>query len=159
APQDLGPLGFQESNDVVDQPRLLLYALRRIYHIDSDRVILTGYSLGGHNTWMAGVMHADCFAALMPLATPLQMVGNDLIYGEVLPNMRNVSILFCWGEDDKYLPDGKPNPTGGNAEFSRKLDKVMKEMHLKNYEGVQLPGVDHSGVVPPTDKLAALLER
>ena len=90
APQDIGPLGFTESDEVVDQPRRLLYSVRRQFHIDNDRVFLMGYSIGSHNTWMAAVMHADCFAGIMPLATPLQLIGSDMLYDVLTPNLRNL---------------------------------------------------------------------
>ncbi len=153
APQDLGPLGFTEPSDVVNQPRGLLNSVRREFHIDNDRVFLMGYSLGSHNSWMAGVMHADCFAGIMPLATPLQLIGNDMLYDVLSPNLRNLETLFVWGAQDNLGQDGQPHPMGGNAEFSRRQAKAMREACGKRFIGVELPNAGHGDVRPPADEV------
>ena len=50
-------------------PELLamLAQVEQEYRIDTDRVYLTGESLGGIGTWSFGVAHPDLFAALAPL--------------------------------------------------------------------------------------------
>lgn len=153
APQDLGPLGFTEPNEIVDQPRRLLIAIRRRFHIDNDRVFLMGYSIGSHNTWMAAVMHADCFAGIMPLATPMQLIGNDMLYDVVSPNLSNLETLFVWGAQDNLGQDGQPHPLGGNAEFSRRQARVMRDACGKRFLGVELPGANHGNVRPPPDEV------
>jgi len=153
APQDLGPLGFTKPNEIVDQPRRLLIAIRRRFHIDNDRVFLMGYSIGSHNTWMAAVMHADCFAGIMPLATPMQLIGNDMLYDVVSPNLSNLETLFVWGAQDNLGQDGQPHPLGGNAEFSRRQAKVMRDACGKRFLGVELPGAHHGNVRPPPDEV------
>lgn len=37
------------------------------YHVDTERVYLTGLSMGGFGTWHLGVEHPDRFAALAPI--------------------------------------------------------------------------------------------
>jgi len=37
------------------------------YHVDQDRVLLTGLSQGGHGTWVLGARHPDRWAALVPI--------------------------------------------------------------------------------------------
>jgi len=153
APQDLGPLGFTEPSEVVDQPRQLLISVRKKFHIDSDRVFLMGYSIGGHNTWMAGIMHADCFAGIMPLATPLQVIGNDMLYDVLTPNLRNLHTLFVWGAKDNLGQDGKPHPKGGNAAMARKLASAMRETCGDQFIGIELPDAHHGNVRPPPDEV------
>jgi pimeloyl-ACP methyl ester carboxylesterase len=159
APQDLGPLGFTLPTDVVSRPRNLLNALRRTFHISSDHVYLVGYSQGSHDAWMASLMHSDCFAGVVPLATPLQLVGGDLLYDEVLPNTRNLAILFCWGKGDTLDAEGKPHPAGGNAAGCRSMCAVISALGFKHFEAVELEGVGHLGVAPPADRFAALLSQ
>jgi len=153
APQGLGPLGFTEPGDVVDQPRQLLISTRKKFRIDSDRVFLMGYSIGGHNTWMAAIMHADCLAGIMPLATPLQVIGNDLLYEVLAPNLRNLDTLFVWGAQDNLGQDGKPHPLGGNAAMARKLAEAMREACGKRFVGIELPDAHHGNVRPPADEV------
>jgi hypothetical protein len=158
APQDIGPLGLTQPDSDVSQPRVLLARLRRIFHIDSDRVYVTGYSLGSHNAWIAAVMHVDCFAGAMPLATPLQMVGGDALYSEILPNARQIAILFCWGETDNLDAQGQPHPQGGNAALNRRMADVIRGIGFPRFEAVELPGAGHLGVEPPSEALAKLLD-
>lgn len=159
APRDLGPLGFTEPNDVVDQPRQLLISVRKKFHIDSDRVFLMGYSIGGHNTWMAGIMHADCFAGIMPLATPLQVIGNDMLYEVLTPNLRNLDTLFVWGAKDNLGQDGRLHPLGGNAAMGRLLAKAMRTSCGPRFTGIELPHAGHGDVRPPRDAIDAWLRQ
>ncbi|MBN2563907.1 MAG: hypothetical protein JXQ75_23580 [Phycisphaerae bacterium] len=159
APQDIGRLGFTLPADVVGRPRYLVRALRRQFHIDNDRVYLMGYSLGSHNAWMAAVMHADCFAGIVPLASPLQLVGRDMLYGEVLPNARSTAVLFCWGAKDNVDAEGKPQPDGGNAALNRTMSAVIGALAYEHFEAVELVDVGHLGVVPPADRLDNLLNQ
>jgi poly(3-hydroxybutyrate) depolymerase len=159
APQDLGPLGFTMPADVVARPRNLLVALRRTFHIDSDRVFIVGYSQGSHDAWISAVMHGDCFAGIVPLAAPLQLVGNDLLYEELLPNVRHVGVLFCWGANDNLDADGKLDPAGGNAAACRKMRQVIGKLEYDSFKGVELESVGHINVAPPKDLLSDLLNR
>lgn len=159
APQDIGPLGFNEPDQVVARPRQLVRGIRRAFHIDNDRIYLLGYSRGSHNAWMATVMHADLFAGIVPLATPLQVVGNTLLFDELLANCRNTAILFCWGRNDTLLPDGTPHPKGGNAATNRIMTKVIEGLDFDHFDAVEFPDKDHFGVAPPPDLLSKLIDR
>jgi predicted peptidase len=50
--------------DVLD----LLAELGRTYNIDSDKILITGYSLGGMGTWHLAARHQDLFAAALVMA-------------------------------------------------------------------------------------------
>jgi predicted esterase len=56
--QDWGRIDFLE----------VLQDMKKHYHIDEDRVYLTGHSMGGHGVWHIGTRHPDLFAALAPSA-------------------------------------------------------------------------------------------
>jgi len=159
APQDLGPLGFTMPPDVVARPRNLLTALRRMFRIDSDRVFIVGYSQGSHDAWMSAVMHGDCFTGIVPLAAPLQVVGNDLLYEELLANARHVGVLFCWGANDNLDAEGKLHPAGGNAAACKAMTRAIAKLKYDSFKHVELEGVGHLGVAPPPDLLADLLKR
>ena len=157
APQDIGPLSLTFDTKVVQRPRALLNVLRHTFHIDSDRVYLMGYSEGSHNAWLATIMHADCFAGVVPLATHVQTLGGDLLYELLLANVLNTPILFCWGENDTLDQSGNPHPLGGVAYYGRRMTAVLKKLKAKQFEGIELKDVGHIGVVPPADRLSALL--
>src|SRR5207249_9530577 len=37
------------------------------FHVDRDRVYLTGLSMGGHGTWYVAYRHPELFAAIVPI--------------------------------------------------------------------------------------------
>lgn len=48
--------------------RDLVEELTRRFHVDLDRIYLTGHSMGGFGTWALGPRMSDVFAALSPMA-------------------------------------------------------------------------------------------
>jgi len=157
APQDIGRLGLTQPVDLVARPRELVCSLRRQFHLDNDRVFLLGYSLGSHNAWVTAIMHADLFAGLIALASPLQVVAGDTLYEELLQNVRHVAVLFCWGAQDTLGRDGQPDPGGGNAAGNRRMTAVINALGFRHFEAVEIADAGHEGIKPPPDRLAALL--
>lgn len=68
APTNRRPFGF----DWQDWGRLdaleVLAIAKNTLPIDTNRVYLTGHSMGGHGVWHVGLTHADLFAAIAPAA-------------------------------------------------------------------------------------------
>lgn len=157
APQDIGPLGLTSPPGQIAQIQELLLTLRKRFHLDNDRVYVMGYSLGSHHTWLSSVIYPDAFAGAIPLATPLQLIGGDALFDTLLPNARQIAILFCWGQKDTLDPQGKPDPDGGNAELNRRMSKVIRASDFRNFTAVELPGVGHMGVLPPPDAFGTIL--
>lgn len=56
--QDWGRLDFLE----------VLEDVKKNFKIDTDRIYLTGHSMGGHGAWHIGMTHPDIFAAMAPSA-------------------------------------------------------------------------------------------
>jgi predicted peptidase len=48
----------------------------KTYAIDSKKVVITGYSLGGEGTWFIGSRHQDLFTGAIPVAAPV--AGGDV---------------------------------------------------------------------------------
>jgi predicted peptidase len=46
----------------------LLDHVRAEYRIDPDRILVTGFSLGGHGTWFMAAEHPEIFSAAIPMA-------------------------------------------------------------------------------------------
>jgi poly(3-hydroxybutyrate) depolymerase len=150
-----GPFNPHDESET-DQPVRLLRILRRRYHIDSDRVYLTGYSKGGHRTCSAAVMFADRFAGAMPLAGCMSLVQREGLYPQFLPNLQHLPMLLVWGEQDTRTPAGRESADGGIAGVNRRFAEAAKQMELP-VTAVELPGVGHASVKPPADLLADLL--
>lgn len=66
APDSLGGPWTTEENEqaVID----LLDHLLKEFKVDPKRVVLSGFSMGGHGTWAIGGRHQDRFSALIPIA-------------------------------------------------------------------------------------------
>ncbi len=159
APDRFTGIAFSMPSSIVGRPRALVNAVRRRFRVDSDRVYLMGYSMGGSNTWMGTVMHADCFAGAVPLANFLQIVGGTALWDQVLPNCRHTAILFCWGENDTLDAHGDPDRQGGIARMSRRMASLIDDLDFERFQAFELPGVGHAGVAPPVDAWVAMLER
>lgn len=56
----------------------MLAITRQEYQIDSDRIYLTGLSMGGFGTWELAMAQPDVFAAMVPVcgAAPKEYLGN-----------------------------------------------------------------------------------
>lgn len=159
APDSFGSMHLRGDADEVGRPRDLVVALRRQFRLDDRRIYLMGYSLGGHNTWLGGILHADLFAGIMPLATPLQIVGNDILFDDLLPNLRNTYTLFCWGENDNVDSSGKRRSDGGNAAWNRHMTKVMRDVGVTGFKSIELSGVGHANVKPPAEAVNQWLQQ
>jgi len=70
----------------------------RRYHIDSDRVFLTGMSNGGIGAWLIGMHHAPLFAGIAPMAS-----GLDDVLMPFLANLRNTPIYIIHGTKDQVM--------------------------------------------------------
>ncbi len=141
------------------RPRQWVEALRRKYHVDNDRVLLVGYSLGGHNAWMAGLMQPELFAGVMPMATPLQAPGGELLYEDLLQNLANTYVLFVWGAKDNVDAEGKPMLDGGNAARNKHMTAVMRAVGNGRFDAAELADVGHLNVVPPPQLWTKFLDQ
>lgn len=81
---------------------LVLATLRTVqarYHIDPDRVFLTGMSNGGIGTYLVGTHDAPLFAGLAPMAS-----GLDTVLMPFLENLKNTPVYMIHGRQDDVMP-------------------------------------------------------
>ena len=81
---------------------LVLETIRTVrarYHIDPDRIYLTGMSNGGIGAWIIGMHHAPRFAAVAPMAS-----GIDDVLFPFLENLRHTSLYVIHGARDRIMP-------------------------------------------------------
>ena len=69
------------------------------YHIDPDRVFLTGMSNGGIGAWIIGMHHAALFAGIAPMAS-----GIDKVLYPFLDNLKQSSVYIIHGRQDQIMP-------------------------------------------------------
>jgi predicted esterase len=82
--------------------------LQQRYPIDTDRILLVGYSMGGFGTWNIGLRYHDRFAGLMPMAGGISreefLLGKDTFCRGLLDNARTVPTFFAHGDSDSVVP-------------------------------------------------------
>jgi pimeloyl-ACP methyl ester carboxylesterase len=81
---------------------LVLATIRQVrqrYHVDPDRIFLTGMSNGGIGAWLIGMHHAPLFAGLAPMAS-----GLDGVLMPFLANLRNTPVYIIHGAKDQVMP-------------------------------------------------------
>lgn len=81
---------------------LVLATIREIqarYHVDPNRIFLTGMSNGGIGAWLIGMHHAPLFAGIAPMAS-----GLDHVLMPFLANLRQTPIYMIHGVKDQVMP-------------------------------------------------------
>lgn len=104
--------------------------------VDTDRVYLTGFSMGGTGTWMLSMAAPERFAAIAPIC------GSGIYwYGEAL---KNIPIMIYHGDCDDIVPIynsiemvSSVNKRGGNAQI-KVLYGVMHNAWDAAYQGDEL---------------------
>ena len=71
--------------------------MQRDFHVDPDRVFLTGHSMGGHLTWRSAFWFADRWAAVSPMSG-----GYDYVKSGDVFNLVNVRGFATCGEQEPY---------------------------------------------------------
>jgi dienelactone hydrolase len=87
--------------------------VRSRYHVDPDRIFLTGMSNGGIGAWLIGMHHAPLFAGLAPMAS-----GLDDALMPFLANLRNTPVYMIHGAKDQVMP----------VELSRAISRELTEL-------------------------------
>jgi len=74
----------------------LILLLMEEYNIDSDRLVILGYSLGGSGTWHMAARHPDLFSAAIPISAPADI--------STIPIIEDVPLYVIHGEKDELFP-------------------------------------------------------
>lgn len=89
----------------------ILKSVSKEYHVDPDRIFLTGMSNGGIGAWIIGMHHADLFAGIAPMAS-----GIDDVLFPFVENLMHTPVYVIHGEKDRIMP----------VQLSRDLVQEMK---------------------------------
>ena len=135
----------------------VLEQVKQTFPIDTNRIYLTGHSMGGHGTWHIALAHPDLFAAAAPLAgwtcfqlyipwflqksctfaEPAQLAIRDMSLREdftpnFVENALNLPIFISQGGNDDNVP-----PVHG-----RLFASLLKELGYE-YRYKEIPGKGH----------------
>ena len=89
----------------------ILQSVSAEYHIDPERIFLTGMSNGGIGAWIIGMHHADLFAGIAPMAS-----GIDDVLFPFVENLTHTPVYVIHGAEDQVMP----------VQLSRDLVREMK---------------------------------
>ena len=73
----------------------LILLLMEEHKIDSGRVVILGYSLGGTGTWYMAARHPHLFSAAIPVSAPVDMAATPLI--------EHIPLHIIHGEKDELF--------------------------------------------------------
>ena len=81
---------------VAEDLQVMLEQLKTKYRIDTDRIYLTGLSMGGFGTWTWTALYPNQFAAVAPVCG-----GGDIQFAQKL---KNTPVWAFHGESDPVVP-------------------------------------------------------
>jgi pimeloyl-ACP methyl ester carboxylesterase len=107
------PMGAWFTRGAEELVLATIRSVQRRYHIDPDRIFLTGMSNGGIGAWVIGMHHAPLFAGIAPMAS-----GLDNVLMPFLANLRSTPIYIIHGAKDQVMP----------VELSRTITKELTRL-------------------------------
>ena len=112
--------------------------MQRDFHVDPDRVFLTGHSMGGHLTWRSAFWFADRWAAVSPMSG-----GYDYVKSKDVWNLVNVPGYATFGAREPYQIN----------EFNKIIGAWMKD-HAYPWTNQEKEG-EHEIFLDEVEKVAA----
>jgi pimeloyl-ACP methyl ester carboxylesterase len=107
------PMGAWFTRSAEELVLATIRSVQRRYHIDPDRIFLTGMSNGGIGAWVIGMHDAPLFAGIAPMAS-----GLDDVLMPFLANLRSTPIYIIHGAKDQVMP----------VELSRTITKELTRL-------------------------------
>jgi len=107
------PMGAWFTRGAEELVLATIRSVQRRYHIDPDRIFLTGMSNGGIGAWVIGMHDAPLFAGLAPMAS-----GLDNVLMPFLANLRSTPVYIIHGAKDEVMP----------VELSRSITKELTRL-------------------------------
>jgi predicted esterase len=112
--------------------------MQRDFHVDPDRVFLTGHSMGGHVTWRSSFWFTDRWAAVSPMSG-----GYDYVKSKDVFNLVNVPGYATFGAREPYQIN----------EFNKIIGTWMKD-HAYPWTNQEKEG-EHEIFLDEVEKVAA----
>lgn len=156
APTNRRPRGFNwEDWGRIDALEVLALAKERLKP-DTQRIYLTGHSMGGHGTWFLGATYPDKWAAIAPAAGYPTLKGYGSADGLIPDKGRNPmedKLLRSSNQSDVIAYATNYKPLGvyvlhGDAdrtvsvEYARQMRRVLADFH-PDFSYYEYPGGSH----------------
>jgi len=111
---------------------LLAHAMRE-YAVDTNRVYLTGLSMGGFGTWKLGVAHPEMFAAIVPICGGGETIDVLLAGRERGAALKSLPVWAFHGAKDPVV----------SLEESERMVNALKKLGGKEVKLTVYPEAQH----------------
>lgn len=146
-------LKFQPQHD--DAVFKVIQRVAHAWHVDSARVHMTGFSLGGWMTWRFLCAHSDVIASVAPAANAIASCG-------AVKPAKQIDVLFLFGTKDPIVPlkdaiavrDGIASGWGMGAPQVVDSDTDYTHNRFSNPQGTTLETFEHDYVTDPNGPLS-----
>jgi hypothetical protein len=156
APQRSGGYDFDATPAGASEPVDLLHALRRRYHVDTDRVYAIGRGEGGSTAFGFAVLYSDWLAGAVSLSGTLVTPYPQQMREILMPNLAHTPVLCAWRARDAGLrPAGLSgwDVAGSNHHISQLAERLGLPLRA-----IELPGGPEQRGVPAGELIDQLLE-
>jgi predicted peptidase len=103
------------------------------YAVDTNRVYLTGLSMGGYGTWDLGICHPEKFAAIAPICGGGDLISVLLASREKMPALKALGIWAFHGAKDPVVP----------VEESKRMVEAVKRVGATDVKLTIYPEAQH----------------
>lgn len=112
----------------------LLDHVEKKYAVDTNRVYLTGLSMGGYGTWRLGLARPEKFAALVPICGGASMIDILLGTRDKRDVLKNLPIWAFHGAKDNVVP----------LDESERVVNALKKNAVKEVKLTVYPEAGHN---------------
>lgn len=115
---------------------ILLKLLARVvqdYAVDTNRVYLTGLSMGGYGTWRLGITHPELFAAIVPICGGGETIDVLLATRQRATALKSLPVWAFHGAKDPVVP----------LEESERMVNALKKLGCKEVKLTAYPEAQH----------------
>ena len=124
------PAGERWSNETL---LALLEDITRKYRVDTNRIYLTGLSMGGYGTWSLGIAHPNKFAAIAPICGGGETIPILIANTAKKEQLKSLPVWAFHGAKDPVV----------KLEESEKLVEALKRIGSRNVELTVYPEATH----------------
>jgi len=103
------------------------------YAVDTNRIYLTGLSMGGYGTWDLGLTHPEKFAAIVPICGGGQMISVLLSGRDNALALKSLGVWAFHGGKDPVVP----------LEESQRMVDGLKKVGVQNVRLTVYPEAQH----------------
>ena len=146
-------------NNMVKELKVLIDRVAKDYKVDTDRIVLTGSSMGGYGTWEMGMCYPETFAAIAPVA------GGGVCWRT--SKLKSTPVLAYHGDADTVVPSSQSEimveslkKDGGNVTLTNMEGQGHNDGIYNSYFSTDLvtkllsyEKKDHSHVYEPCEEM------